>query len=164
MNNDQIPSFANAIASSITTSLAVNQYSDHPLEVLDQFQFLTSFAASIITTYNPILGHNVMNYVKVTPSQKFLFFNRMMYKDPSIGGVCSTNLPRFFISRFPDPVCESLAWWKIIYRKSKNLLLRQLAVEAGNLKIGSINNQTMTMLLESPTSLNIPVKCDHDKK
>lgn len=32
-NNDQIPSFASAIAGSITTSLSVNQYSDHPLEI-----------------------------------------------------------------------------------------------------------------------------------
>lgn len=79
-----------------------------------------------------------------------------MYKDPSLGGVCWTNLLRFFISRFPDPACESLSWWKIIHKLTKNPLLKRLRVEAGNPKIGTVNNLTMTMLLESPTSQNIP--------
>lgn len=57
---------------------------------------------------------------------------------------------RFCISRFPDSVTESLTRWKILYHNTIDV------DDIGNPKFGLPDLTTYTMLLESPTSLNIP--------
>lgn len=156
VTNEQIPSFSNSLASSTTTALAVNQHSEDPLEVIRQHHFFSSFAATIITFVNPIIGCDPISYDNLSSLKKKEFFVRLIYKDPSVGGVCGTNLLRFFISRFPDPLCETLTWWKILYNNSTDPVTREIAKECGNPRYGSKNIHTLNMLLEDPMTLNIP--------
>lgn len=81
---------------------------------------------------------------------------RSIFKDPSVGGVCGSNLSRFLIARFPDPVTESLAWWKKIWQYSDNPDLKTVAIEAGNPPLGNVSIESRTKLLETPEALNIP--------
>lgn len=156
VTNDQIPSMANSVASAVTSAIAVCQYSDNPIEVMNQFSFFGCFVLSLSSYYNPIVGVDPFDWDQLTSKQKKIFVLRALYKDPSIGGVCGTNLMRFIISRFPDPICESLSWWKAIYTRSSDDIVKFLCLECGNPPIGSINIQTLTLLLEDPTSINIP--------
>ncbi|AJR28545.1 polymerase [Bahia Grande virus] len=156
VTNEQIPSFSNSLASSTTTALAVNQHSENPIEVISQHHFFSSFAGTLVTFVNPILGFDPIKYSQLSERNKKLFLLRLIYKDPSVGGVCGTNLLRFFISRFPDPLTETLTWWKILVENSKDKEVVKIALECGNPKFGGINDKTLAMLLEDPMSLNIP--------
>lgn len=156
VTNDQIPSLSTSLASVTTSSIAVCQHSDDPIEVLYQYAFLGSFVISLLSYYNPIVGIDPFKWDKLSSRNlKFLVW-RALYKDPSVGGVCGSNLLRFIISRFPDPVTESLSWWKAMHDSTSDQDLKQLALECGNPKLGRVNTTTLTMLLEDPTSLNIP--------
>ncbi|ALO28655.1 polymerase [Lone star tick rhabdovirus] len=156
VTNDQLPSFSNSIASATTSALAVCQYSDSPIEVIYQHHFFTSFVFSLLSWINAILGYDPLNYNQKDPTTLKKIVIRSLYKDPSVGGVCGTNLLRFFISRFPDPVCESLSWWKILYHNSTDKIVKSIALEVGNPQLGEVNSLTRSMLLEDPTTLNIP--------
>ncbi|AJR28336.1 polymerase [Muir Springs virus] len=156
VTNEQIPSFSNSLASSTTTALAVNQHSENPIEVMAQHHFFSSFAGTLVTFVNPILGFDPIKYDLLSVNTRKLFLVRLLYKDPSVGGVCGTNLLRFFISRFPDPLSETLTWWKILFENTKDLEIATIALECGNPKYGSVNDKTLAMLLEDPMSLNIP--------
>lgn len=156
VTNDQVPSFANSLAAGTTCALAVCQYSDQPLIVLKQHHFFSSFAATLVSILNPIVGYDPLKLKKKTREEKKSIFVRLLYKDPSIGGICGTNLLRFFISRFPDPVTESLSWWKIVYNNTNDIVIKELAIEMGNPQIGANSELNRAKLLENPTCLNIP--------
>ncbi|QBQ65046.1 polymerase [Xinjiang tick rhabdovirus] len=156
VNNDQLPSFSNSLASVTTNALSVNQFSESTDEVILNHHFFGGFTISLISYYNAIVGIDPFDWETLSVSQKQKFCLRLLYKDPSVGGACGTNYLRFIISRFPDPLCESLTWWKILSEQSASPIVKALSEECGNPKIGEINILTQTMLLEDPTSLNIP--------
>nr|ACZ81407.1 RNA polymerase [Moussa virus] len=156
VTNDQIPSLSNSVSSATTSAITVCQHSDDPIETMYQYGFVGSMVLALTSWYSPILGPDPYSLQNMKGDDFSIFVWRMLYKDPSLGGVCGTNLMRFLISRFPDPVCESLAWWKLIYHNTNSLLLKQLCLECGDPPIGNVNATTLSMLLEDPTSLNIP--------
>lgn len=110
----------------------------------------------MISFFNSIIGHDPLKFKILKKEDKIKIFIRLLYKGPSVGGVCGTNLFRFFLSRFPDPVTELLSWWELLYNNTRNHHIKTIAEEMGNPFIGKISNQTLTMLLEDPTALNIP--------
>lgn len=154
--NDQIPSVSTAIAAAVTSAIAVGQYSEDVGLVMEQFHFFVSFVGALTSLFNPIIGPDPYQWNRMSNTQVQQLFTRMFYKDPSLGGVCGTNLFRFIVSRFPDPVCESLSWWKAVHEHTEDPVVRSIAEECGNPHYGRVDHQTLTMLLESPTSLNIP--------
>lgn len=103
--------------------------------------------ASLVTFLNSILGIDPLKYAKLSTTTKKLFFNRLLYKDPRVGGVCGTNLLRFLIARFPDPVTESLTWWRKIYHHLEDSNLRSLVLEIGNPKFCLPDPSNLSILL-----------------
>lgn len=123
--------------------------------MIRQHHFFATFVGIMISFFNSLVGYDPLKYRKLSDESKTKFFIRLIYKDPSVGGVCGTNLFRFILNRFPDPVCESLSWWKLLYQTSRERIIRELAIEVGNPFIGRITDQTLTMILEDPTTINI---------
>lgn len=79
-----------------------------------------------------------------------------LYLDPSLGGIGGLSLTRFHVRQFPDPVSESLTFWKIIYNNTSKAELKILCRWAGDPKLADYNSHSFSKLLEDPTSLNIP--------
>ncbi|AJR16768.1 RNA polymerase [Zahedan rhabdovirus] len=156
VTNDQIPNFANSIAGGTTAALSVSQHSEDPIEILYQHNFFGAFCGAMLSLFNPITGADPIRYHCTDFDKRREFFVRLLYKDPSVGGVCGTNLLRFFLSRFPDPVTESLTWWRLMYDNTEDHVIRRIAVECGNPRLGTQTLEAQTRLLEDPTSLNIP--------
>lgn len=84
-----------------------------------------------------------------------LFFANLLFLDPSLGGVCGTSLARFHVRQFPDPVTESLTFWREVAIYHPNPSWRELAKCNGNPEIASPSSDAYARLIEDPTSLNL---------
>ena len=80
---------------------------------------------------------------------------RLLFVDPSIGGITGTSLTRFLIRQFPDPVTEALSFWKGIYDGTSNAPLMSFSCIVGHPRIERLDFVAFEKLLEDPTSLNL---------
>lgn len=64
------------------------------------------------------------------------------------------SLTRFLIRGFPDPVTESLVFWKLVYTHN-NDFLKNLALKVGNPCLATISIDSFKKLIEDPSGLNI---------
>ncbi|AJR28474.1 polymerase [New Minto virus] len=156
VTNDQLPSLATAVSSTVTSALAVCQHTDNPVYTMWHYGKVGCLVLTINTYFNPLTGADPFKFKRLDLAAKKKLAVRTLFKDPSVGGVCGSNLFRFLLSRFPDPVCESLSWWKLIYSNTVSCDLKEVALEAGCPAIGKVSSETWSRLLEDPTSLNIP--------
>ncbi|AJR28590.1 polymerase [Vesiculovirus radi] len=156
VTNDQLPTCANLMASVSTNALTVAHFDTTPINAMTQFNYFGNFARLLLYMHDPAIK---MSFHDSRFPHKgvfsYAFKVGMLYLDPSIGGVCGTALSRFLIRGFPDPVTESLSFWKVIYNHTSNLELKSLAVRFGNPKIALFRIDHIEKLLEDPTSLNI---------
>lgn len=65
------------------------------------------------------------------------------------------SLTRFLIRSFPDPLTESLSFWKIVHDNGP-AWVKSISIKAGNPKLGISSLESFNKLLEDPTSINIP--------
>ncbi|VVC87274.1 unnamed protein product [Leptidea sinapis] len=64
------------------------------------------------------------------------------------------SLSRFLIRGFPDPVTESLSFWKVVYQYGVDWV-KKLAAKVGNPKLAPPTTEPFKKLVEDPTGLNI---------
>ncbi|QVU40010.1 RNA-dependent RNA polymerase [Mejal virus] len=156
VTNDQLPTCANLLSSVSTNALTVSHFSVHPINAMIQYNYFGNFSRLLLYLHDPALRCSLYSsQLKGLDIHGFGFKVALLYLDPSLGGVCGTALTRFLIRSFPDPVTESLSFWKVIYENASSPELKKLAIQFGNPKIASFRPSHIEKLLEDPTSLNI---------
>lgn len=156
VTNDQLPTIGNVLSSVTTNLLTVAHYSDSFRDSILQYPFFGVYAILYLFYYDPAISQPIFCAVKnkdrvMTQN----FWTALLFLDPSLGGVCGTSLTRFLIRMFPDPVTESLVFWKIVFHNTEDEGLKNLAKNAGHPKIASYTLEKFKKLIENPTSLNI---------
>lgn len=155
--NDQFPSLSSIMGAVATNCLTVSHYSDSPINAICQYNWLGNFTMGIVEIYNPAIRAPMHPFLPQNEKEFINYRIRALYLDPSIGGVTGMPLTRFLLRRFPDPVTESLSFWKGIYDESgDNRSLQDLSVEMGHPKIISFRTEHFQKLIENPSCLNIP--------
>ncbi|UAU42865.1 polymerase [Nasoule virus] len=149
-SNDNLPNLSNVISTVSSTALSVSHFSPSFVDPMYNYNFFGCLAKNLLEIFNPCLGTSI-KFMKA----RIISTIRTLYLDPSIGGVCGMNLNRFLIRNFPDPITESLSFWNIIYKSTKNPILKMLACNAGNPIVSSGVRDDFRSLLEDPTSINI---------
>lgn len=155
VSNDQIPTIGNIMSTVTTNLLTVSHFSSSPVEPMRQHNFFGNMNRITIEEHDPVLQSNIKSYFRYPTGNDIIYKMATLYLDPSNGGVCGTSLTRFLIMMFPDPVTESLSFWKILYDNTNNSLVKSLATTAGNPELAEFNLEHMEKLFEAPTSLNI---------
>nr|WAD86856.1 polymerase [Bimbo virus] len=150
-SNDNLPNLSNVISTVASTALSVSHFSTSPVEPIYHYNFFGCMMKRLMEIFDPCIN----GPIKFT-KKRLISCIRTLFLDPSIGGVCGMNLNRFMVRNFPDPITESLSFWKIIYDESKNPIIKQIACDAGNPKITEGTKSDFRSLIEDPTSLNIP--------
>ncbi|ACB47443.1 L polymerase protein [Vesicular stomatitis Alagoas virus] len=156
VTNDQIPTCANIMSSVSTNALTVAHFAKDPINAMVQYNYFGTFARLLLMMHDPAIRRSLYEVQLTIPGLHSLTFKyAMLYLDPSIGGVSGMSLSRFLIRAFPDPVSESLAFWRFIYCHSKSELLKEISSVFGNPDIAKFRLSHVDKLMEDPTSLNI---------
>ncbi|AOX47517.1 L protein [Orgi virus] len=156
VTNDQLPTLANILSTVGSNALTVAHFSDSPLEPMAHYNFMGNFCRNLLELHNPAIKGPISRTTLGPNFNRSIEYKCLaLYLDPSLGGISGTSLTRFLIRGFPDPVTESLAFWKLLYDHGPTWLKR-LARAVGNPRLGSVTNLTFSRLLEDPLSLNIP--------
>ncbi|AIS40850.1 L protein [Santa barbara virus] len=156
VTNDQLPTFSNVLSSISTNSLTVAHYSPRPKTAVYLYNLVGNLGIDVLMYHNPALR---CDPVKVIKDQKYLLSSEFkilaLYLDPSLGGISGTSLNRFMIRNFPDPLTESLSFWKKIYENTSNDIVKQLAVTIGYPDLNKFETKDIEKLIEDPTGLNL---------
>ncbi|AJR28566.1 polymerase [Keuraliba virus] len=154
-SNDQILSFGNIMTTVSTNALTISHFDESPVHAMHYYSFFGNFTRLVLERHNPIL--------RGPPKQKIQskFFDRSykiasLYLDPSLGGVCGMAPTRFLTRGFPDPVSESLSFWKFLYAHTDSQWVQDLVRKFGEPPITTADKGGLSKLLEKPSSLNIP--------
>nr|WCD55366.1 MAG: polymerase [Adumi ohlsrhavirus] len=155
--NDQLPSLGNVLATVSTNCLTISHYSKSPINAMMSYNWLCNFVILLLSTHNPALRAAPKKLIKDETKLKSREFRiAAIYLDPSLGGLGGMSLTRFHLRMFPDPVTESLSFWKIIYHQSRDQRIKQLAIGFGNPKLMRFTAKNFEKLVEDPASLNLP--------
>lgn len=157
LTNDQLPSFGNIMSSVSTNALTVCQASALVLPSMINYVFFGLFSSTLLCIHNPLLQGSPWPSVPLNEVPGLdRFFVRALFVDPSLGGISGTSLTRFMIRQFPDPVTESLAFWKVLIEHATNPLLVRIGLEVGTPVLRRCRPKDFLRLVEKPTSLNLP--------
>uniref|UniRef100_A0AB38Z1Q4 Replicase n=1 Tax=Corixo rhabdovirus 2 TaxID=3078403 RepID=A0AB38Z1Q4_9RHAB len=155
--NDQLPSLSSVAATVVTNCLTVANYSDDSLNPMKQYNWLGNFARTMLELHDPAIRKSGSAITKTfSKLMYYRYIVNFLYKDPSLGGVGGMSLLRFLVRQFPDPVSESLTFWKIVYQGTDNELLKQICIENGNPQLAAFQFKHFEKLLENPQGLNLP--------
>ncbi|UNP42116.1 L protein [Porcine ephemerovirus 1] len=157
VTNDQIPSQTSVISSVSTNALTVSHFSSSPFNAMVGHLVFGNFGLILLDFYNPALRARPLDVIK----ERDLYLNKgfkilSLYFDPSLGGVGGTSLTRFLIRMFPDPVTESLSFWKVVYNNTNDEDIKKICVSAGYPQLASFKPTDLDKLIENPEGLNIP--------
>ncbi|AOZ21307.1 RNA-dependent RNA polymerase [Lleida bat lyssavirus] len=155
ISNDQIISLANIMSTVSTNALTVAQHSQSLVKPIRDFLLMSVQAIYHYLLFSPILKSRVHGILSLSGERLLLAMARIIYLDPSLGGISGMSLGRFHIRQFSDPVTEGLSFWKEIWESSSENWILALCQEAGNPDIGERTLESFTRLLEDPTTLNI---------
>lgn len=157
LTNDQLPSFGNILSSVSTNALTVCQASSSVIPSLINYVFFGLFSSCLLCLHNPLLQGSPWpkQSLETVPGLE-TFFVRALFVDPSLGGISGTSLTRFMIRQFPDPVTESLAFWKAVVGGASPGIVKDVGLEAGNPTLRRFRSRDFGRLVERPTSLNLP--------
>lgn len=158
ITNDQIPSLGNIMSAVSANALTVAQQSDHFLDALLNYLFFSAFCLYSIFCYHPILGTEIpcTELSTMSPKLRYKMTLGLLYLDPSLGGLSGMSINRFLIRQFPDPVTESLSFWKLVHDQTQNTVVKETCILFGHPKIGRLTDASLLKLLENPMSLNLP--------
>ncbi|AVJ54239.1 RNA-dependent RNA polymerase [Taiwan bat lyssavirus] len=155
ISNDQIVNLANIMSTVSTNALTVAQHSQSLIKPMRDFLLMSVQAVFHYLLFSPILKDRVYKILAAEGTEFLLAMSRIIYLDPSLGGVSGMSLGRFHIRQFSDPVSEGLSFWKEIWLSSNEPWIHSLCQEAGNPDLGDRTLESFTRLLEDPTTLNI---------
>lgn len=155
--NDQLPGLGNVMSTVATNCLTVAHYSKSPLNAMVNYNCLRNFAISLLVLHNPALR---CSPEKVT-QKKDMMKDRacrigLLYLDPILGGICGTSLTRFHIRMYPDPLTESLTFWKAVHDGTYDFTLKTLCTSFGNPRLCQYSPDHFVKPLEDPNSINVP--------
>jgi mRNA capping enzyme len=155
--NDQLPSMANIMSTVSTNCLTVAHYSKTPVTSMINMNWLGNFVLELLLMHNPAL-RAAPKYLVKDPKQLDNKYFRILciYLDPTLGGISGTCLSRYHVRMFPDPLTESLSFWKAIHNGTTDRELKKLACIVGNPKLLPFELKHFSKLIEDPTSLNLP--------
>nr|UNI73977.1 MAG: RNA-dependent RNA polymerase [brine shrimp rhabdovirus 1] len=158
MTNDQLPTFATVMASIATNALTVSHFEASPQQTMNNYNWFGNFGRILISLHNPALRCKVEEGIKSFSQfgNSHIFKASALYLDPSLGGISGTALSRYLSRMFPDPITESLSFWRLVYNNTRCEWVRVLSIGAGNPIISHLNTDDWSKLLEDPTALNIP--------
>lgn len=154
--NDQFPNIGSIQSSVVTNCLTVCHSSDKCFEAVDHYNWLSQFSRLLVEEYNPALRRGVVEVRDMKGPDRIRYIIRATYLDPSLGGVAGVSLTRFVIRRFPDPITEGLAFWKVVHDNTSDLGIKTIAKECGNPRILGYRSIHFAKLLENPAGLNLP--------
>nr|AXY65031.1 L polymerase [Hapavirus flanders] len=155
-NNDQVPSLGSLLSSVATNALTVSHFSKNPIEPMFLHNLFANLTIELLNIYNPAVRSPLSKKVREKDwiaSKEFRIL--LIYLDPSLGGIGGTSLTRFLIRMFPDPVTESLSFWKIIAEQSDIQWLSRLATACGYPTLEEFQPEHLDKLIENPVALNI---------
>ena len=152
ISNDQIPSFANVPSTVSTNCLTMAQYNDGVRVPMDMFSYFSCLSIAIPQKFNYILKRPATELIM--SRQDVLW--RLLFVDPSTGGITGTSLTCFLIRQFPDPVTEALSFWKRIYTETTDPQLKSFSYIVENPTVERLDFTAFEKLLEDPSSLNLP--------
>uniref|UniRef100_Q8B0H5 RNA-directed RNA polymerase L n=1 Tax=Vesicular stomatitis Indiana virus (strain 85CLB South America) TaxID=434490 RepID=L_VSIVS len=156
VTNDQIPTCANIMSSVSTNALTVAHFAENPINAMIQYNYFGTFARLLLMMHDPALRQSLYEVQDKIPGlHSSTFKYAMLYLDPSIGGVSGMSLSRFLIRAFPDPVTESLSFWRFIHVHARSEHLKEMSAVFGNPEIAKFRITHIDKLVEDPTSLNI---------
>nr|QNM37838.1 RNA dependent RNA polymerase [Insect mononegavirales virus 2] len=156
VNNDQILSSSSISMTVSTNALSVAHMSDSPKDAIILHNWFGNFVRNIQDIHNPALGtSNRSFFISMTPDQLVLYKILYLYLDPSLGGIAGTSLTRFLVRGFPDPLTESLSFWRRLDDSTSDLILSTSARICGNPPLAPLRGGDFSKLVENPTSLNI---------
>ncbi|ASM90779.1 polymerase [Holmes Jungle virus] len=156
VTNDQVPSLSNSLASCATNALTVSHYSEDPLNAIYLHSVFGNITITLLLEYNPALRTSVKLALKDPDLVEHVWFRLLLlYLDPSLGGISGTSLTRFLIRMFPDPLTESLSFWKFIHDNCYEPNLQNLCSIIGNPSLMEFQIEHLDKLIENPTSINL---------
>nr|UDL14003.1 MAG: RNA dependent RNA polymerase [Xiangshan rhabdo-like virus 5] len=156
ITNDQTPTLGNLLSSASSNSLVVSMYSSSPISCIFHYNFLGNFVFYLTSRYNIILNKNMIKVInKMTDNDKLKFLTFILYLDPCLGGIGGTSLTRFIMRGFPDPVSESLVFWKYLYHNTSDPVKKFICIRAGHPELSKNYYNDYSKLLEDPQSLNL---------
>ncbi|AJR28347.1 polymerase [Kern Canyon virus] len=153
--NDQILSFGNIMTTVSTNCLTISHFDESPIASMLYYDFFGNLTRNVLEIHNPILKGPPSKIVSESLDDPYYKISSL-YLDPSLGGVCGMALTRFMTRGFPDPVTESLSFWKYLYDNSHLEVIQNFARMAGDPPLSRATEDGLLKLLEKPSSLNIP--------
>jgi len=154
-SNDQLPSLPTLISSVVTMSLTAAQESDVASMAMYLYVYFAIFTATNLITHNILARKSfVFEYKAKTQKQLHLFWLNLLFLDPALGGSGGASLSRFMVRGFPDPVSESLSFYKAMTKTNIPEEWKKIFISFGYPKMGSTID-CMRKLLENPLSINI---------
>ncbi|WGL21410.1 RNA-dependent RNA polymerase [Killamcar virus 1] len=157
VSNDQLPTFANIMSSVATSALMVSHFSSSPLDSMSHYIFFGCFSKILLDKHNPAARASIKSIITrkdFNPSDKN-YIAGCLFLDPSLGGISGTSLTRFLTRAFPDPLTESLTFWKKVHDTSSLKWVQQVSKDAGNPMVNSRTSPDLSRLIEDPTSIHI---------
>nr|WAK77216.1 MAG: RNA-dependent RNA polymerase [Rhabdoviridae sp.] len=151
--NDQIPSIGNSISTVSTSALTVAQFSSSILPPIIAYVLFGYLVLRLHMFHSPLLKGPLFPFLE---NLSTYFVLRGLFLDPVLGGISGTSLTRFLIRQFPDPVTESLTFWRMLYKHGTRREIRELALTAGEPPVKRSESKDLSKLLEKPVSLNLP--------
>ncbi|QKV49535.1 large protein [Bughendera virus] len=157
VTNDQLLNYGNIMATVSTNALTIGHFDLTPRDAITYYNFFGNLTRIMIERHNPVLGGPVEDFFSEGKLKDIRYKLVSLFLDPSLGGACGTSLSRFLTRSFPDPVTESLAFWKLIFMNTSNREIQILCSNAGNPRLCSAkSSKDLIKLIEKPESLNIP--------
>ncbi|FAA01392.1 TPA: RNA-dependent RNA polymerase [Anole lyssa-like virus 1] len=155
ISNDQIVSLSNIMSTVSTNALTVAQHSQSLVKPMRDYLLMSVQAVYHYLLFSPLLKNRVYSILILRGEKFIICMARILFLDPSLGGVSGTSLGRFHVRQFPDPVTEGLAFWKELGDFTKTEWIKKLSNEAGNPRLGQRTLDSFSKLMEDPTCLNI---------
>nr|QMP82217.1 RNA-dependent RNA polymerase [Lepidopteran rhabdo-related virus OKIAV3] len=156
VSNDQVPTLGNILSSASSNALAVSMYASSPISCIYHYNFVGHFVLFMTDLYNVILEETKLNMItNMTYDQQSLHFTKILYLDPSLGGIGGTSLTRFIMRGFPDPITEGLSFWKFLYGNVTEAIQKSLCIRFGEPELTHPTTSNFSKLIENPQSLNL---------
>lgn len=157
VTNDQLPSVANVMSTVSSCAMTVAQYSSVPISSMILADFLGNLARNLTELHSPALmeSFSQAKCLPKTVTERNKYMAALLYLEPSVGGPCGTALTRYLIRGFPDPVSESLTFWRAVYCGTTVQWIKDLALHAGNPRLKTPDSKSLSKLIENPVALNI---------
>lgn len=156
--NDQLPGLGNIMSTVATNCLTVAHYSKSPLNAIVNYNWLGNFAISLLALHNNPAFR--CSSEKMTEDKNIMKDKScrivLLYLDPTLGRICGISLTRFHIRMYPDPLTESLTFWKAVYEGTYDFDIKKLCTTFGNPRLCKYNSNHFNKLLEDPNSINVP--------